>query len=92
MFFFSIEFGVVFVAFFIAYWCLHKHLAWQNALLLVFNYAILWGFGSFYFALVLALYTLFIFGASFMIAGGSGSGRAGLLAAIALVVCNFRLF
>lgn len=92
MFFFSIEFGVVFVAFFIAYWCLHKHLAWQNALLLVFNYAILWGFGSFYFALVLALYTLFIFGASFMIAGSSGSGRAGLLAAIALVVCNLSFF
>lgn len=92
MFFFSIEFGLIFATFFVAYWCLHKHLEWQNTLLLIFNYAILWWFGSFYFALVLGLYTLFIFGASFMIASSESSGRAGLLTAIALVLCNLSFF
>ena len=90
MFFFSIEFGIVFFVFFVLYWLLRTHLTIQNLLLLVFNYAILCYFGSFYFALVLAFYTLFIFAASYAIA--SSESKAVFLASVAFVVCNLSFF
>ena len=90
MFFFSIEFGIIFALFFIAYWLLRGFLRLQNSLLLLFNYAILWYFGSLYFALVLALFTLFIFAASHAIA--ATDRKSVFLASVALVVCNLSFF
>lgn len=90
MFFFSIEFGIVFALFFIAYWLLRGSLRAQNLLLLLFNYGILAYFGSFYFALVLACFTLFIFAASHAIA--ATDRKSVFLACVALVVCNLSFF
>lgn len=90
MFFFSIEFGVIFFIFFLLYWGLHKNYNIQNFLILAFNYFILFYFGGFYFGLVLACYTLFIYAASMAIAK-SGS-RTIFLAMIAFCVLNLSFF
>ncbi|TLD95780.1 MBOAT family O-acyltransferase [Helicobacter trogontum] len=61
MIFFTLEFAIVFLLFFCLYWAL-KHIGkiYQNALLLLFNYAVLLWINP-YFALVVAIYTLVIY-------------------------------
>lgn len=90
MFFFSIEFGIVLFGFFVLYWLLRSYQSIQNLSLLVFNYAILCYFGSFYFALVLACYTLFIYAASVAIA--KSESKAVFLMMVAFAVTNLCFF
>ncbi|OBV29376.1 membrane-bound O-acyltransferase family protein [Helicobacter sp. CLO-3] len=90
MFFFSIEFGLAFLAFFVVYWLLRAHHRLQNLLLLAFNYAILCYFGSVYFVLVLACFTLFIYAASHAIS--QSESKSVFLACVAFVVLNLSFF
>lgn len=88
--FFSIEFGLAFLAFFIIYWLLGKRLKLQNLSLLIGNYAILLLLGNVFVALVLACYTLFIYAASLAIA--KSESKAVFLAFVALSICNLSFF
>ncbi len=90
MFLFSIEFGLLFFAFFLIYWLLRENLRFQNLLILAFNYFVLCYFGSLYFALVLACYTLFIYAAS--IAIDKSNKKAVFLTMVAFCVLNLSFF
>ena len=59
----SIEFGCLFPVFLLIYWLFRTRPAAQNILILIASYGILFSF-HYYFALVLALYTIIIYGLS----------------------------
>lgn len=88
--FFSIEFGLVFFAFFVAYWLCRANHRLQNLVLLIANYAILLLLGNAFVAIVLACYTLFIYAASIAIA--KSESKAVFLAFVALSICNLSFF
>lgn len=88
--FFSIEFGLAFFAFFVAYWLCRANHRLQNLVLLIANYAILLLLGNAFVAIVLACYTLFIYAASIAIA--KSESKAVFLAFVALSICNLSFF
>lgn len=93
MFFFSLEFGAVFLVFFMLYWSLKENLKVQNILLLLFNYFILIYFGSFYFAAVLFCYTLFIYaGANFIASKNNKAAFLSVVALAILILCFFKYY
>ncbi|MDY5822061.1 MAG: MBOAT family O-acyltransferase [Helicobacter sp.] len=90
MIFFTLEFAIVFLLFFCLYWGL-KYVGriYQNALLLLFNYAILLWINP-YFALVVAIYTLVIYLFSSLIY--LYETRIMLTLSLGLVVLNLAFF
>ena len=90
MIFFTLEFAIVFLLFFCLYWGL-KYVGriYQNALLLLFNYAILLWINP-YFGLVVAIYTLVIYLFSSLIY--LYETRVMLTLSLGLVVLNLAFF
>lgn len=90
MIFFTLEFAIIFLLFFCVYWGLQKvHKAFQNTLLLLFNYIILLWINP-YFAFVVGIYTIFIYLFSCLIY--AYETKIMLVFSLSLVVLNLAFF
>lgn len=92
MTFFSVEFLLIFLAFFAIYWAFAKHYKVQNTLILVFNYALIFSFSP-YFMLVVFLHTFFVsyFGLFIAYKGSKNAIFSGIFFSI-LYLCFFKYY
>lgn len=90
MSYFSIEFGLCFIVFFLLYWCLNFSLRVQNVLLLAASYAILASF-NLTFLNILLCYTVAVYGLGQLSARYPGT-RLAYGAILALVLGCFYFF
>ncbi|RAX57494.1 hypothetical protein CCZ01_05790 [Helicobacter monodelphidis] len=89
--FFSLEFSVLLLIFLGVYWYFKRNIFIQNFLILFFNYFILIGFfNKPYFALIIFLYSIFIYCAAFFIA--EHKTRFMLLSVIFFAILNLAFF
>ncbi|MDL0089198.1 MBOAT family O-acyltransferase [Campylobacter gastrosuis] len=92
MTFFSVEFLLIFLAFFAIYWAFSKHYKAQNTLILIFNYALIFSFSP-YFMLVIFLHTFFVsyFGLFIAYKGSKNAIFSGVFFSI-LYLCFFKYY
>ncbi|NUF49287.1 MBOAT family O-acyltransferase [Gilliamella sp. ESL0250] len=87
----SIEFGLLFIAFFALYWGCYRSPKIQNLLLLVSSYLIV-GSYSWQFALILFIYTCAIYLFSVMIAASDRHAKRWLFLGLCVSIVNLALF
>ncbi len=91
MSFFSIEFSILLLLFFILYWSI-PFLSWRNLSLLAFNYLVIYLFSP-YFALIVLIYTCLVYSLALFI--DSLRTRFALLASmifVLLFLCFFKYY
>ncbi|OPA72721.1 hypothetical protein BB381_04900 [Campylobacter pinnipediorum subsp. caledonicus] len=92
MTFFSIEFALIFIMFFVTYWMFYKNYKIQNYIILFFNYMLIFSFSP-YFTLIVLLHTCFIsyFGLFIAYRENKNALFSGLLVTI-LFLCFFKYY
>ncbi|MDF7667264.1 hypothetical protein PT273_05335 [Orbaceae bacterium ESL0727] len=87
----SIEFGLLFIAFFAIYWCFKSQPKWQNRLLLVSSYLVVCSY-SWQFALILFIYTSAIYLFSLLIFDSKRYGKQWLIISLCVAMLNLAVF